>query len=444
MAKKFLQDDRFLKNLLYAESVDMVYLYKDGYYDPLPKITLERTVLEFLTDNYHEKNITMSTVRDVIDQIKLGIYRRQAKEIDTPYIAFTDKLYNEDTFAFEDFDREKIALHHLDMKTTDLTDKHPLWDKFLNQVLVYHVGKPDPELIALVQEMFGFYLLNHMKCHKVFFLVGSGANGKSVMLSMLIKIIGEKFMSAMSIQSLTTEHFATSDLVGKKLNCTNEEESKFMRSDRFKALISGDYVNAERKFGAKFTFRPTTKYIFASNRLPTFDGVNHGIRRRMCIIPFNRVFKDNEQDKELTDKLVGELPGIMDWAIKGAKKLTENNFVFTNAKLTRQSSIDFENETSSALMFFRDNYMVNEDKSSFVENMQLYREYVTWAAENGKKPLSSQNFHSDLIHNIDGLTTEVKFSPELRKTVRGKFIKRLDSYDEGVSMEEAERVIKEM
>ena len=444
MAKDFLQDSRFLKNLLYCEAYDMVYLYKDGYYEEMPKVRLERTVLEFMSDNYPDRNITMHMVRDVIDQIKLGIYRRQVKEIDTPYIAFKDKLYNMDTFTFEDFDREKIALHHLDMATTELSDNHPLWDKFLGEVLVNSVGKADTELLTLVQHMFGFYMLNHLKCHQVFFLVGQGANGKSVMLNILVKLIGEKFISAMSIQTLTTEHFATSDLVGKKVNLCNEEESKFMRSDKFKALISGDLISAERKFGSKFTFRPTTKYIFASNRLPTFDGVNYGIKRRMTIIPFNRVFSEHEQDKELIGKLANELPGIMKWTIDGARKLTENKLVFPFAKLTRQSGIDFENETSSALMFFRDNYCVSKTKEIFIDNMTLYREYTTWCQDNGKKPLSSQNFHSDIMHNIEGLEAGIKFLPYLGKVVRGKYISKLEEYEEVDKEKELDEIMKEI
>ena len=218
-----------------------------------------------------------------------------------------------------------------------------------------------------------------------------------------------------------------------------------MRSDKFKALISGDYIHAERKFGAKFTFRPITKYIFACNKLPTFDGINYGIKRRLCIIPFNRVFKDFEQDKNLIDKLTVELPGIMDWAIKGAKKLTENNFVFTDAKLTRQSGIDFENETSSALMFFRDNYCVSETKEIFIDNMTLYREYTAWCQDNGKKPLSSQNFHSDIMHNIEGLEAGIKFLPHLGKVVRGKYISKLEEYmEEDKGLEEAEKIINQM
>ena len=50
---------------------------------------------------------------------------------------------------------------------------------------------------------------------------------------------------------------------------------------------------------------------------PQINNTDHGIWRRIKAIPFNRTFSAEEQDKTLGDKLIQELPGILNWAIEG-------------------------------------------------------------------------------------------------------------------------------
>jgi putative DNA primase/helicase len=261
-------------------------------------------------------------------------------------------------------------------------------------------GKTDEQLIVLVQEMLGYYLLNNLKAQAVFFLVGRGANGKSVLINVVEKMIGAEYVSAMSIQSLTMNNFATSGLIGKKVNLCNEEESKYLRSDRFKALISGDLIMGERKHENHFYFHPKTKYLFATNAMPTFDGINHGIRRRMQIIQFNRVFEPHEQDRDLSDKLQTEIGGIVGWALKGAQRLVSNGYRFSQSDNVDEAILSFENQTSSALAYFRENYEVSEDPNDFMSADEMYELYRQWCEKYGKKPMSEPVFGRDIGDNI--------------------------------------------
>jgi len=400
IANEFLIDDRFHKNLLYCISFDQFYLYNEGHYEELSTNKFAGVVWNFIRESHSELNITAALVKDVVEQIKWGAPRK-VEDMNTPYIAFLDKLYNMDTFKAEEFDRAKIAIHYLKFRYEDIDQAIPKWHYFLKTTMVKPDGKTDDELINLVQEMFGFYLLNNLKAHKVFFLVGQGANGKSVMLNVLESLIGESSLSAMSIQTLTTNQFATSNLIGRKVNICNEEESKYLRSDKFKALISGDLIDAERKHEQRFAFRPTTKYLFASNMFPTFDGINYGIKRRLTIIPFNRIFKNKEQDKELADKLRQELPGIISWAIAGAQQLVKNSYEFTETEATNQTGMELESSISSAIMFFREHYEVDPKKENFVSHDEIYGKYTGWCTKNGKKQMSLHVFLKDIRNNLN-------------------------------------------
>lgn len=403
LAKEFLTDPAYEKNLLYCISVNQFYLYEDGYYVEKKNHAFKELVWNFLRTHHPELNITISLVVDIVEQVKLGAFRKM-DEINTPYISFTNKIYNMDTFQMEDFSRDKIALHRLKFASTEMNMEIPQWKQFLASTLVNENMQTDDELLILIQEMFGFYLLNNLKAHKVFFLVGSGANGKSVMLNILEAMIGQDFISAMSIQTLTTNQFATATLVGKKVNICNEEESKYLRSDRFKALISGDLIDACRKYEMNIAFRPTTKYIFASNQLPTFDGINQGVKRRMVIIPFHRIFQDEEQDRELTAKLLKELPGITKWSIEGARKIVERNYSFSKTIATGNTELEFENATSSAILFMRENYKVDKGKNKeyFLPMQEIYKQYVLWCQTNGRRQMASSTFSRDIAYAIGG------------------------------------------
>lgn len=416
IVKQFLKNEEFGDNLLYCIGWDTMYIYKDGWYHGMTSDEFRKIVWGFIIRQYPELNMRATLVYDIIQQIKWAT-KRQVKEIDTPYIAFKNKLFNIEFFQWEEFDINKIAIHKLEFSSEELESDCPKFNNFLLTTLVTTQGKTDRDLVELMQQMFGFYLLNDMKAQIVFFLVGQGANGKSVMTSIIEEMIGTKFCSAMSIQNLTMNQFATANLIGKKINICNEEESKFMRSDKFKALVSGDLVQAERKHETQFAFRPKTKYLFASNRMPSFEGINYGLRRRIIIVPFNKIFTGQEQNKNLSKELISEMPGIIKWAIKGAKILIENNYQFTSSRAIDKSKEDFENTLSSALMFVRETYKI--DDYGFVENMMLYKEYTIWCTNNGKKAMSSISFNRDITENTN-IKTTIKWNGY--KTARGKNI----------------------
>jgi len=418
IAYAFLDQKEFRKNILYCLDWDTFFKYKDGYYEMYEPEAFRELIWRFIVAKYSDLPVLASLVKDVVQQIKWGAYRK-IKEINTPYLAFEDKLYDIEKFEWMDFDREKIALHKIKFKSEDINMPIEKFENFLRTTLVNESDETDEELISVVQEMFGYYMMNNLKAQKVFFLVGDGANGKSVMAKIIEAMIGSKYVSAMSIQHLTLNQFATSGLIGKKINICNEEESKYLRSDRFKALVSGDVIQAERKHENQFVFRPSTKYIFASNRMPSFEGLNYGIRRRITIIPFKRIFREHEQNKNLADELMSELPGIINWAIEGAKRLVSNNYKFSDTKATDETKEDFENTVSSPVMFFRENFEANKD--GFVNNMVMYKEYRTWCEENGKKPMSSVGFHRDISQNLH---IKMLLRYEDGKAERGKLASR--------------------
>ncbi len=420
-ADEFVQAKEYATNLLYVEETDNFYLYNEaeGYYQCFETKDFDELLYRHFKYKF-ARSLSLSAIKDIAYNIKMSCYQR-VKKMTSSFIALEDSLISTDTFELSDFDRLSYCSHKVRVSSEQLSTPIPLFQKFLDFIIVDQLYEPDKELQQVIQEMFGYYLIPNLKAQAVFFLVGDGANGKSKMLEVLMEIIGRQFISALNIEALTTNRFAAAALVGKRLNVCTEEESKYLRGDKFKALVTGDPIQVDRKYQDSFVFTPTAKYLFLTNEMPSFDTINHGLRRRMKIVPFHRTITDAERDPDIVEKLKAELPGIVGWALAGAQKLVQKNYQFTEAAAMKATLQDFEDNTSSALMFFRESYEPFPD--GFISNTDLYQHYTFWCEENGRKKMNSNNFGKDLGKMLK-LKTKVAWDASVKGNVRGRMIRK--------------------
>ena len=449
MAKQFAHDEKHIADIIYSKEWETFFIKKGNYYEQQDDKVFRMIVTKYIASNFPNQNHIDATYRDIIKQLKTFTVR-QYDSVDTHYIALSDKLLNTDTLELEENDDEKIAIHHIPVHSKDLNQPTPHFTNYLNTTIVQKgdTRTPDQPLIDLVQEMFGFYITPNLKAEAMFFLVGRGSNGKSVMITILEELIGRKYRTAMSIQTLTTEKFSTYSLIGTKLNVCNEEESKHLRADKFKALVTGDTIQVEQKGQDPFPFRPTTKYLFASQNIPNFQEVDGGIMRRIKIIMFNRIFLNKDKDKDIVDKLISELAGILQFAIDGARRLKENNYNFSEPDQLLEALDEFEQELSSPIRFFKENYVIHEDKKKnilFKSKKDLYSDYIKWCEEVNKGKKSKVNFLKDIANQIPFFEdNESRRRCDNGKAERGVFVSRIDDSEyEGEFFEEQTATLDE-
>lgn len=384
-------------------------------------------------DDQFAKNIYLALKHQVLTSVP---------SMDSDWITFRDVSYNPLLDETKEHSRELYSTHYINCNYRGLTDDCPIWHHFLDTSIVEKNNhkNPNKELQTLIQEMFGYFLISNPEMGQVaFFLVGEGANGKSKLLKVLREMIGSQFISSSSLEMLTSDKFGLPSLIGKKVNICNEEESKHIRVDKFKALISGDPVGGQYKFGAHFELIPKVKFVFATNNIPTFNDLNYATIRRIKIIPFNRKFKETDKDRDprIFDKIRPEMPGIVKWALDGARRLIDNDFIFSKAKQSILASEEFTSEISSAVRFFAENYKICDcDEMHYVANDDLYKEYKTWCDDNGKKPLSSFNFHRDIMATFDGIETPTRSFDGLTKRCKNIERKNPDDDDPGTPIDE--------
>jgi putative DNA primase/helicase len=259
--------------------------------------------------------------------------------------------------------------------------KWPLWKTFLDEVL------PESDKQFLLSEIFGYCLITSIAHHKAFFLLGPGANGKSVVLEVLENLVGIENCSALMLSDLR-ERFRLAELDGKLINIVSEVEAKSLVDDaKFKSIVAGDPQVGERKNEHPFKFRPFAKWIVGCNSLPATRDRSYGYERRIVILPFEKIVPLEKRNPNLAKELISsELSGILNWAIGGYRRL-EQNKAFTVPEASENALNEYKEQIDPILVFI-DEYLSRADKGGTLLK-PINRAYRAWCEENGYKPVGS-------------------------------------------------------
>ena len=196
----------------------------------------------------------------------------------------------------------------------------PVWRQFLVDVTC-----GDEEMQDYLQRMVGYCLTGDMSTHALFFLHGTGANGKSVFVNVISSVLGSYAASAPMetfMHSYSDRH--PTELAGLRgarfVTATETEQGRRWNESRIKAVTGGDVITARLMHQDFFTYKPQFKLLIAGNHKPEIRNMDEALRRRMHLIPFTITVAPEKRDPRLTDKLLAERDGILAWAIEGCKK----------------------------------------------------------------------------------------------------------------------------
>lgn len=213
----------------------------------------------------------------------------------------------------------------------------PFFSKWLLGVMM-----GDRNLVKIIQEFMGYIVRGGpYKYHKALWLGGVGRNGKSTLVDLSKELIGAGNYSTISIKSLVGDRFVGSDLDGKIANFSEETSPQELAdSGPFKNLTGDGDISAQKKYGDPFHFRNRAKLIMTYNQIPDLKDLSAGMLSRPIIIPFKKIIKEGEQDKDIKAKLIAELSGIFNFAMEGWRRLErQNGFTRSDASDAALSTI---------------------------------------------------------------------------------------------------------
>jgi P4 family phage/plasmid primase-like protien len=265
----------------------------------------------------------------------------------------------------------------------------PTWLRFIREITC-----DDTELANYLCRAVGASLVGVVRDHALFFCYGHGANGKSVFLNSIMALLGIDYamkappdlLLARKGESHPTER---ADLFGKRfVACIETEDGRRMAESLVKELTGGDAIRARRMREDFWQFRPSHKLWLASNHKPTIRGNDAGIWRRIRLIPFNATFTPDQQDRELPEKLLNELPGILNWAVVGCAQWQERGL--DEPACVLQGTNDYRVQMDTVGNFISDCCLI--DARASVSATIIYRAYVTWCENNGEHAMTQKRF----------------------------------------------------
>lgn len=386
---------------------DFIYLYNGTFWAEIEKETFQK----FLGEASEKMGVAKFSAR--FYQFREQLFRQflSTAYLPTPPSRNDIVLINLQNGTFEvnqkgtkirPFERTDFITYQLPFEYNPQA-KAPIFEAYLNRVL------PDIERQRVLAEYLGFVFIKHgsntLKEEKALILYGSGANGKSVFFEIVTAMFGRQNVSNYSLQSLTEEKgFYRAKISNKLINYASEINGK-LEASLFKAMVSGEPVEACLKYGQPFTMTDYAKFIFNCNELPKDVEHTNAYFRRFLIIPFDVTIPEAEQDKNLHAKIIdNELSGVFNWVLEGLYRLLKQKR-FSICEASKQAVEKYKLESDSVQMFLSENgYNVSAVNDMPLKD--LFGEYRSYCIESGFKACSLRTF-ADRLRNI-GYSTERK------------------------------------
>jgi putative DNA primase/helicase len=193
----------------------------------------------------------------------------------------------------------------------------PMWKSFLVRV----TGE-DEELQGFLKRMCGYALTGSTREQALFFLWGSGKNGKSTFINTISGILGDYATTAPMETFIASnrDHHPT-DLAGlqgaRLVTSIETEKGRRWAESKLKNITGGDPISARFMRQDFFQFVPKFKLVIAGNYKPGLNTVDEAMRRRLNLVPFTVTIPEEERVLDFDKKLEAEWPGILSWMIDG-------------------------------------------------------------------------------------------------------------------------------
>ena len=395
-AEEILEEER----VVCLDDSEELLVYKDGVYVP-GEAYLKEKAQELLGEH-----ATTHRVNEIVNFIRRATYvSRDKLNRNKELINLKNGVLNIFTKEFKPHSPDYLFTFMVPVEYNPNADC-PKIKEFLSQIL-------HEDDIPTVLEFIGYCLYRDYPYQKALMCVGDGANGKSTLLALIKKFLGERNVASVSLQDLGENRFASSKLFGKLANIFADlPDRKFLNTGVFKMLCGGDLIYAERKFQNPFSFVNFAKLIFSANRLPMVYDDSDAFFRRWIIINFPNRFEGEKADKKLLEKLATpeELSGLLNLALEGLERLI-NNGGFSNEGSIDELREEYIRKSDSAAAFIMD--CIEIDSEGIILKDDLYEAYVKYCDANKLPKVAKNVLTRDYLYKKIPSLSETKIYVEI-------------------------------
>jgi len=266
----------------------------------------------------------------------------------------------------------------------------PLWRKFLHRIL------PDEDVRLFVQRYFGYILTGDQGEQCLCLFYGGGANGKSTLMDVIAEIMADYTKTLPFASLLHNDNQRGSEaspdlarLPGARYVQASEPDAGVRFSESLiKTVTGGEKITTRMLNKDFFEFRPQFKLVLAFNNRPGIRGADHGIWRRIKMVPFEVSIPEEERDPDLKEKLLKEKSGILNWMLDGYRMWRDMGLAAPTA--ITEATEEYKDEQNPLGVFVRD--CLIRAKGQRIAATELYNIYVLWCKENSRTEMTNNLF----------------------------------------------------
>lgn len=371
-----------------------LYLWNGVHYMAVDPNTIEKFIISHWMDNacVDKKKQTKQNSNEIInnlivraedlDQIKSGPYLKDKRVINMLNGSLI--IQKNGSFHFRAKHDKNLAATNVIKANYNPKAKCPKWQRFLNQVM------SDPADQATLMEFIGYCLLPSHDYEAFLFLYGkSGSNGKSVIIDVVRSFFGEENVSNLQLQQLHDHELDM--LTNKFVNFGSEVDKAGAEKglNTLKALVSprdSITINPKNRDAYNLNAENKPKFIFAGNEKPKV-AMDNGVFRRMLLLTFDKEITDDKKVRGLSERILDELDGILNWALLGLENLTKNGS-FTKSQKMRAEIESYKDEVNPIRRFVKE--AIVPAPNYYIPKNYLYSLYLEFLKENGHKGQASK------------------------------------------------------
>lgn len=303
----------------------------------------------------------------------------------------------------------------MDLRTSSLRAPNPMTDFHTQQTafapermdtprfidFLMWAMQGDVEMIAYLQRIFGLALIGQLVHHVFPIFTGSGANGKTTMLELMVACMGSygtvlppKFLVEKRSESHPTD---IADLRGVRLAAASEvPPTAAFDEERVKQLTGESRLKARFMGKDFFEFENSATLVLAANHLPAVRVGGTGFWRRVRKIEFNSMMPLHRQNPNLPRELLAaEGPGILQWMIDGAQAVQKMGLADPGKVMV--ATRDYQLEEDSIARFILSELVADESAEGIETSREVvYARYREWTFRMGGNPLGAMKFAREL------------------------------------------------
>ncbi|MBX3084606.1 MAG: bifunctional DNA primase/polymerase [Anaerolineae bacterium] len=289
------------------------------------------------------------------------------------------------TFEFREHDPQLLITKRVNVDY-DKRAKCPTWVKFIRRVM-----NNDDEMVDFIQRALGYTLTGDVGEQCLFFMIGTGRNGKSTFIETLISLMSE-YTVKLPTESLMARAGTgipneIARMKGMRLVVAREtDENQRLAEATVKDLTGGDTITARFLNQEWFDFKPTHKLWMYGNHKPLIKGTDAGIWRRIRLVPFTVTIPVEERDPSLPFKLEAEMSGILNWILEGCRKWQQSGL--GDPRAVKHATAEYREEMDVLAEYLSERTTTKPDAK--ITAKTLYADYSQWCDEMGEKPLSQR------------------------------------------------------